>query len=127
MASGFSSSGVAELALFQEMHSYSTYEKGHGTLLVPLAIVKGTGARLFFLFLLVDPFRGMLHHSNEAFFLRRRVNCSRRSSVVGLLMLVPMYGTSHFHVSGASVQFCPTAFFFAGNAKLKQNWIKSLP
>lgn len=44
MASGFSSSGVAELALFQEMHSYSRKATGHSTLLVPLAIVKGTGA-----------------------------------------------------------------------------------
>lgn len=43
MASGFSSSGVAELALFQEMHSYSTNTTGHSTLLVPFAVVKGTG------------------------------------------------------------------------------------
>lgn len=46
MASGFSSSGVAELALFQEMHSYSTNTTGHSTLLVPFAVVKGTGTVL---------------------------------------------------------------------------------
>ncbi|CAM9641636.1 unnamed protein product [Ectocarpus fasciculatus] len=45
MASGFSSSGVAELALFQEMHSYSTSTTGHSTLLVPFAVVKGTGLK----------------------------------------------------------------------------------
>lgn len=43
MTSGFSSSAVAELALFQEMHSYSTSPDGHSTLLVPYAVVKGTG------------------------------------------------------------------------------------
>lgn len=47
MASGFSSSGVAELALFQELHSTSTISSGHSTLLVPLAVVKGTGRRPF--------------------------------------------------------------------------------
>lgn len=38
---GLSSSGVSELALFQELHSYSTETTGHGTLLVPLAVVVG--------------------------------------------------------------------------------------
>ncbi len=45
MASGFSSSGVAELALFQELHSTSTVPSGHSTVLVPFAVVKGTGRR----------------------------------------------------------------------------------
>ena len=43
MASGFSSSAVAELALFQEMHATAVSPCGHGTLLVPFAVVKGTG------------------------------------------------------------------------------------
>lgn len=47
MANGFSSSAVAELALFQEMHSTSETPCGHNTLLVPFAVVKGTGAHLF--------------------------------------------------------------------------------
>ena len=51
MASGFSSSGVAELALFQELHSTSTGPSGHSTLLVPFAIVKGTGNHSLSLFL----------------------------------------------------------------------------
>lgn len=47
MTNGFSSSAVAELALFQELHSYSASPAGHSTLLVPYAIVKGTGDHLF--------------------------------------------------------------------------------
>eukprot|EP00903_Cladosiphon_okamuranus_P016857 g15545.t1 len=43
MASGFSSSAVAELALFQEMHATAVSPTGHSTLLVPFAVVKGTG------------------------------------------------------------------------------------
>lgn len=39
---GLSSSGISELALFQELHSYSSVVTGHGTLLVPLAVVVGT-------------------------------------------------------------------------------------
>lgn len=40
---GLSSSGMSELALFQELHSYSIVAEGHTTLLVPLAVVMGTG------------------------------------------------------------------------------------
>lgn len=42
-ACGLSSSGVSELALFQELHSYSNVVTGHSTILVPLAVVLGTG------------------------------------------------------------------------------------
>eukprot|EP00752_Nemacystus_decipiens_P004070 g3725.t1 len=45
MASGFSSSAVAELALFQEMHATAVSPCGHSTLLVPFAVVKGTGLK----------------------------------------------------------------------------------
>lgn len=45
---GMSSSGMSELALFQELHSYSTVPSGHSTLLVPLAVVLGQGRRRFF-------------------------------------------------------------------------------
>lgn len=51
MASGFSSSAVAELALFQEMHATSLSACGHSTLLVPFAVVKGTGGVLCHLLL----------------------------------------------------------------------------
>lgn len=47
---GISSSGMAELALFQELHSYSTVCTGHSTLLVPLAVVTGTGTRFILWF-----------------------------------------------------------------------------
>lgn len=43
---GLSSSAMAELALFQELHSYSTVTTGHSTLLVPLAVVMGTGEHI---------------------------------------------------------------------------------
>lgn len=43
---GLSSSGMSELALFQELHSYSTIHTGHSTVLVPLAVVMGKG-RIF--------------------------------------------------------------------------------
>lgn len=36
---------MAELALFQELHAYSTVPTGHSTLLVPLAVVMGKGKR----------------------------------------------------------------------------------
>lgn len=42
MGAGLSSSGVAELALLQELHAYSSVPSGHSTLLVPLAVVLGT-------------------------------------------------------------------------------------
>ena len=45
---GLSSSGMAELALLQELHSYSTVATGHSTLLVPLAVVMGKGGGAFF-------------------------------------------------------------------------------
>lgn len=34
---------MSELALFQELHSYSAVTTGHDTLLVPLAVVMGAG------------------------------------------------------------------------------------
>lgn len=42
---GLSSSGMSELALFQELHSYSTIHTGHSTVLVPLAVVMGKGRK----------------------------------------------------------------------------------
>ena len=34
---------MAELALLEELHSYSTVPTGHSTLMVPLAVVMGKG------------------------------------------------------------------------------------